>query len=62
MFSLCILIFLSLYVSIFSGPHILAQNTHPLDEICILIDTTNIDMEGNYCHNDEPNELHQVFQ
>jgi hypothetical protein len=62
MFSLCILIFLSLHVSIFLVPHILSQNVCPLDEICILIDHTNIDMEGNDCHTDESNEVHQVFQ
>jgi hypothetical protein len=46
----------------FLVPHILAQNVHPLDEICNLIDLANTDMEGNDYHNDEFNEMHQVFQ
>jgi hypothetical protein len=62
MFSLCILISFYLHVSIFLVPRILAQNVRPLDEICNLIDPINTDMEGNDCHTDQPNEMHQVIQ
>jgi enhancing lycopene biosynthesis protein 2 len=51
-----------LHVSISLVPSILAQNVPPLDEICNLNDPTNTDMEGNDCHTDEPNEMHQVLQ
>jgi hypothetical protein len=58
MFSVCILIFLYLHVSVFLVPHILAQKVRPLNEICNLIDPTNTDVEGNDCHTDQTNELH----
>jgi hypothetical protein len=51
-----------LHVSISLVPSILAQNVLPLDEFCNLIDPTNIDMQGNDRHTDEPNEMQLVLQ